>query len=108
MEAPRSIQDGCLVHGWFSHSWHLYGYIGKRFGDGGLRNLVVESEVLAAGSVASVLDGKHYNRGMRVHKVVWEALSRLRWRQFERFLEGQGHGCPIAIDSLAQPSSEIR
>ena len=54
--------------------------LGKRFGDAGLRDLLVESGVLPAGSVASILDGKHYNRGVRVYKVVWEALSRLRWQ----------------------------
>ena len=75
--------------------------LGKRFGDAGLRDLLVESGVLPAGSVASVLDGKHYNRGVRVHKVVWEALSRLRQRQFESYLEGDGHGCPVNFQQLS-------
>ena len=51
--------------------------LGKRFGEAGLQDLLVESGVVAAGSVQAVLDGRHYNRGIRAHKLVWEALSRL-------------------------------
>ena len=82
--------------------------LGKRFGDAGLRDLLVESGVLPTGSVASVLDGKHYNRGVRVHKFVWEALSRLRLRQFKSFLEGDGHGCPVNFQQLSQALSDLR
>ena len=53
--------------------------IGKRFGDAGLEDLIVEAEIMAAGSVKKVLEGKHYNRAMRMHKIVYEALWRLRW-----------------------------
>ena len=53
------------------------GIIGKRFGDGGLRDLLVQSEVLAEGSVDRALSGKTYNRAARSVKIVYEALSRL-------------------------------
>ena len=53
--------------------------IGKRFGDAGLRDLSVESGVIADGSIAGVLDGKKYNRAIRLHKLVYEALLRLAW-----------------------------
>ena len=53
--------------------------IGKRFGDAGLEDLIVEAEIVASGSVKKVLEGKHYNRAMRMHKIVYEALWRLRW-----------------------------
>ena len=53
--------------------------IGKRFGDAGLEDLIVEAEIVASGSVKKVFEGKHYNRAMRMHKIVYEALWRLRW-----------------------------
>lgn len=56
--------------------------LGKRFNSGGLGDIMVESGVVAAGSLPSVLSGKHYNRAARAHKLVYEALSRLRIRQF--------------------------
>ena len=52
--------------------------LGKRFGDAGLQDLFVESGVVAVGSVQAVLSGRHYNRGIRAHKILWGALSRLR------------------------------
>ncbi len=43
---------------------------------------MIESGVVAPGSVKGVLTGKHYNRCVRAHKVVYEALQRLRFRAF--------------------------
>ena len=60
--------------------------IGKRFGDAGLRDLSVESGVIADGSIAGVLDGKKYNRAIRLHKLVYEALLRFAWSGFETWL----------------------
>lgn len=38
----------------------LLAIIGSRFGDAGLRDVAVQSEVIAEGSIDSVLSGKHY------------------------------------------------
>ena len=35
--------------------------IGKRFGDAGLADILVESGIVGSGSVAGVLEGRHYN-----------------------------------------------
>ena len=43
--------------------------IGKRFGDAGLGDIVTESRIVGSGSVAAVLEGRHYNRALRTHKV---------------------------------------
>jgi len=56
--------------------------LGKRFADAGLRDLLVEAGVVAQGSVSTMLEGRHYNRGVRAHKLVFEALMRLVWIQF--------------------------
>ena len=42
--------------------------VGSRFADAGLRDVAVQSEIIAEGSVDSVLNGKHYNRAVRFHK----------------------------------------
>ena len=52
--------------------------IGKRFGDAGLSDLLIESEVIGSGSISAVIEGRQYNRGVRAHKIVMEALWRLR------------------------------
>ena len=54
----------------------LLSIIGKCFQDAGPRDLCVESGAIAEGSVAGVLDGRRYNRGVRFHKIMHEALMR--------------------------------
>ena len=65
----------------------LLAIIGKRFQDAGLRDLYVESGVIAEGSVSGVMEGRKYNRAVRLHKLVYEALLRLTWTGFRSWLE---------------------
>ena len=43
--------------------------IGKRFGDAGLADILMESGIVGSGCVTGVLEGRHYNRAVRTHKV---------------------------------------
>ncbi len=61
--------------------------LGKRFGDAGLKDICIEAGIVAEGSINVVLGGKHYNRGVRVHKHISEALMRLAWGQFVVWVE---------------------
>ena len=65
----------------------LLSIIGKRFQDAGLRDLCVESGVIAEGSIAGVMDGHKYNRSIRLHKLVYEAFMRMVWKGFLPWLE---------------------
>ena len=40
--------------------------IGKRFQDAGLKDLCIESGVIAEGSVAGIMEGCKYNRAVRL------------------------------------------
>ncbi|CAK6970967.1 hypothetical protein D5F01_LYC11269 [Scomber scombrus] len=64
----------------------LLGVIGKRFQAAGLRDICIESGAVAEGSVSGVLDGHKYNRSLRFHKIMYEALLRLVWNQFPQWL----------------------
>ena len=66
---------------------NLLSIIGKRFQDAGLRDLCVKSGVLAEGSVGGLMAGRKYNRAIRVHKLVYEALMMLVWKGFITWLE---------------------
>ena len=57
--------------------------IGRRFGDAGLADFTTEAGVLGSTAAAAVISGKHYNRAVRAHKIVMEALYRVLWRKFE-------------------------
>ena len=43
--------------------------IGKRFKDTELRDIASESAVIAEGLIEAVLDGRQYDRTVRIHKI---------------------------------------
>ena len=57
MEKPRGLPI-LYYHVGIFHTLMFLGIIGKRFGDGGYRYLLVQSEVIAEGSVDRALSGK--------------------------------------------------
>ena len=67
----ESIQ---LMMGNFHIICNMLSVIGKLFREAGLRDLAVESGVIAGGSIDRILEGKQYNRGVRLHKLIYEAL----------------------------------
>ena len=75
-----------LMLGGFHLLMMLLGIMGRRYGDAGLRELAVQSEVVAEGSIERVLEGKNYNCAVRFHKVVYEALFRMLLNKFEASL----------------------
>lgn len=68
--------------GEFHTCMSFLGILGKRFGDAGLQDILIESEVVAPGSINGVISGHHYNRSMRAHKLMYESLQRARFRSF--------------------------
>ena len=64
----------------------LLGIIGKRFQGAGIRDLCIESQVIAEGSVSGVMEGMRYNRAVRVHKLVYEVLMRQAWSGFRTWV----------------------
>ena len=64
--------------GEFHTACTLLAVTGKRFMDAGLHDILVESGLVGPNAVGAVLVGKYYNREMRSHKIVLEALFRLR------------------------------
>lgn len=60
----------------------MLGIIGKRFEDSGFKDLCIESGIVAEGSISKILEGKMYNRAIRTHKLVYEAMMRLAWKSF--------------------------
>ena len=73
-----------LRMGGFHASCNFLAVIGKRFGDAGLKDLIIESGLLGEGSVFQIMKGKHYNNAMRIHHAVVEAFTR---KKIESFIE---------------------
>ena len=69
--------------------------IGKRFWteDAGLKDILIESGVVAEGSTNGVFSGHHYNRSMRCHKLTFEPLQRLCWEEYLNTLPADESSC---------------
>jgi len=83
---PTEFHDVVLRMGAFHTICNLLAIIGKRFSDAGLRDLAVESGIVAEGSINGVLEGKKYNRSLWMHKIIYEALLRTAWKNFQSWL----------------------
>lgn len=61
--------------------------IGKRFGDAGLRDIIVELNLLGESSVDQMFKGKHYNNAMRVLKYLYDAMKRHMIESYEQSVD---------------------
>ncbi len=61
--------------------------------------MLIESGLVSEGSINGVLSGKHYNRSVMSHKIIYEALQRLR---FEAFMETLDNESREYIQSLVK------
>ena len=50
--------------------------LSKRFSAAALRDLVIQSGIIAEGSVDKALSGKMYTRGVWLYKLAYEAITR--------------------------------
>jgi len=66
---PQQFHRVVLRMGAFHTICAFMAAIGKRFADAGLADILIESDIVATGSVSGVLEGRHYNRAVRMHKV---------------------------------------
>ena len=78
--------------------------IGKRFQDAGLKDLCIESGIVAEGSVSALLEGRSYNRAIRVHKLAYEALMRVAWRGFQPWVDEH---YPLDMDHVRRALDEV-
>ena len=68
------------------------------------QDILVEAEVIALGSIKGVMSGKHYNRAMRPHKIMFEALQRMRFQAF--LTEDDRADAEATMSLVRQPYSE--
>ena len=68
--------------GGFHVSMTFIAVIGRRYASPGLRDVLIEADILACGSVDQVVNGRHYNRAIYSLKLMYEVMWRLRWAAF--------------------------
>lgn len=79
----KPTYDNLFIHlGPFHIMMAYFKAVGKVISDCGLTNIMVESGLLANGSVNGFLDGKHFNRCKRLHPLVTLGLEILHFKSF--------------------------
>ena len=83
---PNELDNLSNRLGGFHCATNFMGNTGTIMENSGLEDLFVESGIHGSAIVAKIFRGKAYNRGIRAHKYVFEALSRLKWKAFGNWL----------------------
>ena len=52
-----------------------------------MRDIAVESAVIAEGLIEVVLESRQVNRTVRIHKIIYKALQRLIWKEFYSWID---------------------
>ncbi|VDI38276.1 Hypothetical predicted protein [Mytilus galloprovincialis] len=71
---PETFRNHIIRLGGFHTLSCFIAAIGKLWGDGGLKDLLVDSSVYASGTVDQMLNGKEFNRAVRALTLAFEAL----------------------------------
>ena len=93
-------------HGVFHLVCSYMGAVGKLMRGSGFEEFAIQSGVRATGSVEGVLQGKHYNRCMMVHKTMLEGLERLFLQKFLQDRPEAKHVMDKVTENLDYPSHE--
>lgn len=81
--ADDHLQKRTIVRmGEFHTTMSFMSTVGKRFKNAGMVDILIEAEIIAEGSINGVVSGHHYNRSIRAHKLLYEALQRCRLDAF--------------------------
>ena len=81
-DAVITFDQAIYFKGGFHIALNFLALLGKKYRNSGLEDLLIESGVYAGGTRTAVMKGKSYNRAVRAHKLVMEALFRIMWQMF--------------------------
>jgi len=78
-----TLYSNVIVHMGAFHTMCSYmGSLGKMMTGSGFEEILIEAGVCASGSINQVINGSHYNRAMRVHQHMADAIERLLQDRF--------------------------
>ena len=77
------------------------------FRDAGLKDIWIDAGIVAEGSINGVLDGKHCNRAVRVHKCIYKALLRLAREAFMLWVDDNIQDMNVVINIFLDQVNRI-
>jgi hypothetical protein len=103
MNRMQAVSAGLAVH----LAVLLQRALGKMMTGSGFEEILIESGLCASGSIEKVMTGKHYNRAMRVHQRMLEALERMLLEAFgnvHRTPDDEFFSCKLRENLAVNPS----
>ena len=79
---PDEFKKLIIRMGGFHIALNFLSVIGKRNSESGFEDILIEADPYGSNTVAKIIKGKSYNRGVRAHKLMLEALLHLKWEAF--------------------------
>ena len=81
---PANFKDMFLMIGTFHTILTFLAVIATQFKDAGLQDIVIQSNIIAEGSMDTMFSGaRAYKRAIRVYKIIYKAFSRILLKDFE-------------------------
>ena len=87
---PDEFKKLIIRMGGFHISLNFLSLIRKRHSECGFEDILIEADLYGSNTVAKIIKGKIYNRGVRAHKLMLEALLRLKWEAFCQWWHRKG------------------
>jgi hypothetical protein len=75
---PEQFGNVVIHLGAFHTICSFLGSLGKMVAGSGFEDLLIDSGICASGSIAQVMNGKHYNRALRVHCRMLDYIAELK------------------------------
>ena len=108
---PEELSGVVPLEGGIHFLVSLFGGIGYIYGDAGLKDVMVESDVFAKLTAEHILSGKDFNRALRAILMIDEVLSRHFLLQFDKWAEKNSKHIPSGllqkIDQLDIENQEV-
>lgn len=85
-QKPDECRKIVIMLGGFHIQLNFAKVIGKHMEDFGLKDILIESQVYGENTATNIMNGKSWNRIIRAHKLVYEALMTLLWRKMRLWM----------------------
>ena len=95
-------QDLLIRLGGLLIAMNILKVIGQHYEKSGLSDVPIESGLYSETIIRSILAGKQWNRALRCHKLVLEALWRLYWKKFTKWLSEAHVGSVGDVTDIAR------
>ena len=103
---PDKLDGIVLRLGGFHIAMNFLGVLGQHFADSGVTDLWIDTGIFNECTANQMMQGKFWNRAIRGHKLMHEALSRLLLEKFRQWQKDEQEDTHDEVSTFAQTVAE--